>query len=106
MPVKPLGEDGKEHPRINDREVLDGILWVLRTEAAWQELEETVRKWVAHPSGKTGCAEGLSKMCSWSCDASSMTGREVLNGWVAPRSLLAPRAVPGSAGSQVDRGSE
>jgi len=58
VPVKALGEDGKGRPRINHREVLNGILWVLRLEAAWQKLEQTARTWVAHPSGKTGCAEG------------------------------------------------
>jgi hypothetical protein len=45
----------------------------------------------------------IRKMCSWSCDAPSITGREMLKGWVALHSLLAPRAVPGLATSQAYR---
>jgi transposase len=33
-------EDGKGRPRVESREVLNGILWVLRTGAAWQDLPE------------------------------------------------------------------
>ena len=37
---KPPREDGKGRPRVNNREVLGGILWVLRTGAAWQDLPD------------------------------------------------------------------
>jgi transposase len=40
MPVKEPRADGKGRPRRDDREVLDGILWVLRTGAAWQDLPD------------------------------------------------------------------
>jgi len=38
FPIKTQREDGKGRPRISNREVLNGILWVLRTGAAWQDL--------------------------------------------------------------------
>lgn len=44
--VKPLlpkpvsREDGRGRPRVNDREILNGILWILRTGARWQDLPE------------------------------------------------------------------
>ena len=31
-------KDGRGRPRVSDRDVLDGILWILRTGAQWQEL--------------------------------------------------------------------
>ena len=40
IPPKPTREDGKGRPRIDNREVLDGILWVMRTGAAWQDLPD------------------------------------------------------------------
>ena len=33
-------KDGKGRPRVGSREVLNGILWVLRTGAAWQDLPD------------------------------------------------------------------
>jgi transposase len=44
--VKPLlprptrRADGRGRPRVNDREILNGILWILRTGARWQDLPE------------------------------------------------------------------
>ena len=32
--------DGKGRPRRNDREILNGILWVLKTGARWQDLPQ------------------------------------------------------------------
>ncbi|WKZ34455.1 MAG: IS5 family transposase [Anaerolineales bacterium] len=32
--------DGRGRPRVNDREILNGILWILRTGARWQDLPE------------------------------------------------------------------
>ena len=40
IPKKRPREDGKGRPRVGSREVLNGILWVLRTGAAWQDLPE------------------------------------------------------------------
>ena len=40
IPEKEVREDGKGRPRVNNREVLNGILWVLRTGAAWQDLPD------------------------------------------------------------------
>jgi transposase len=40
LPKPPRRADGKGRPRRDDREVLDGILWVLKTGAAWQDLPE------------------------------------------------------------------
>ena len=36
----PRREDGKGRPRRNPREVLDGILWILRTGAQWADLPD------------------------------------------------------------------
>ena len=47
IPVKEPREDGKGRPRINNRNVLNGILWMLRTGAAWQDLPER------YPSSRT-----------------------------------------------------
>jgi transposase len=35
LPNKPCGV-----PRVNDRRVLDGIFWVLRSDAPWRDLPE------------------------------------------------------------------
>jgi transposase len=32
--------DGKGRPRVDDRAILNGILWILRTGARWQDLPE------------------------------------------------------------------
>lgn len=40
IPEKAPREDGKGRPRVDSREVLNGILWVLRTGAAWQDLPD------------------------------------------------------------------
>ncbi len=40
IPVKEPRADGKGRPRREDREVLDGILWVLRIGAARQDLSD------------------------------------------------------------------
>ncbi len=36
----PRREDGKGRPRRHPREVLDGILWILRTGAQWADLPD------------------------------------------------------------------
>ena len=38
LPEPPKREDGKGRPRRDDREVLNGILWILRSGARWQDL--------------------------------------------------------------------
>ena len=40
IPEPPRREDGKGRPRRNSREVLDGILWILRTGAQWADLPD------------------------------------------------------------------
>ncbi|OMP75151.1 hypothetical protein BW716_31625 [[Flexibacter] sp. ATCC 35208] len=57
IPIVPVREHGKGRPRIHsDREVLNGILWVLRTGASWIDLPGRF------PSGST-CFRRFS---SWS----------------------------------------
>ena len=38
MPKAPVRADGKGRPRRSDREVLNGIMWVMRTGAQWGEI--------------------------------------------------------------------
>lgn len=40
LPKPPKRADGRGRPRRPDREVLDGILWVLKTGARWQDLPD------------------------------------------------------------------
>ena len=40
MPQPHRRPDGRGRPGRNAREVLNGILWVLRTEAPWQDLPD------------------------------------------------------------------
>src|SRR5947209_20467258 len=52
LPNKPRGV-----PRVNDRRVINGIFWVLRSGAPWRDLRETYRtktfscstRWAARP---------------------------------------------------------
>ncbi len=38
IPVPPSRADGRGRPRCNPREVMNGILWVMRTGAAWADI--------------------------------------------------------------------
>lgn len=38
LPVPPKRADGKGRPRLDNRGILNGILWIMRTGAAWQDL--------------------------------------------------------------------
>ena len=38
LPIPPKRLDGKGRPRLDNRQLLNGILWILRTGAAWQDL--------------------------------------------------------------------
>ena len=38
IPEPPRREDGKGRPRGDDRETLNGILWILRSGARWQDM--------------------------------------------------------------------
>ena len=38
IPRKPKRADGKGRPRVKDKEVMEGILWVLRSGARWKDL--------------------------------------------------------------------
>jgi len=40
IPENPRREDGRGRPWRDNREVLNGILWILRTGARWQDLPE------------------------------------------------------------------
>lgn len=40
IPRPPKRADGRGRPRINDRAILNGILWVMRTGAPWKDMPE------------------------------------------------------------------
>lgn len=40
IPVAPVREDGRGRPRRSSREILDAILWILRTGAPWKDLPD------------------------------------------------------------------
>jgi transposase len=40
LPKAAKRADGRGRPRVNDRDILNGILWILRTGARWQDLPE------------------------------------------------------------------
>ena len=40
IPVAPRRPDGRGRPRINDRDVLNGILWIMRTGAPWHDMPD------------------------------------------------------------------
>ena len=40
LPTPPLRSDGRGRPRCDDRAVLNGILWILRSGARWKDLPD------------------------------------------------------------------
>jgi transposase len=40
IPVVPRRPDGRGRPRINDRDVLNGMLWIMRTGAPWHDMPD------------------------------------------------------------------
>jgi transposase len=40
LPLPPTRPDGRGRPRRGNREILDGVLWILRTGAQWDELPD------------------------------------------------------------------
>lgn len=38
LPVDPVGKDGRGRPWSDRRQVLNGVLWILRTGAPWKDL--------------------------------------------------------------------
>lgn len=40
IPQPPKRADGRGRPRIDDRQILNGILWIMRTGAPWKDMPE------------------------------------------------------------------
>jgi transposase len=40
LPVPPKRDDGRGRPRVDDRAIMNGILWIMRTGAPWHDLPE------------------------------------------------------------------
>jgi len=40
IPVPPRRPDGRGRPRIDDREILNGVLWIMRTGAPWHDMPD------------------------------------------------------------------
>ncbi len=40
IPQPPRRADGRGRPRIDDRQILNGILWIMRTGAPWKDMPE------------------------------------------------------------------
>jgi transposase len=40
IPAPPKRSDGRGRPRVDDRKIVDGILWVMRTGAPWHDMPE------------------------------------------------------------------
>src|SRR4030067_1117556 len=40
IPKAPRRPDGRGRPRVDDRKILNGILWIMRTGAPWHDLAE------------------------------------------------------------------
>jgi len=60
IPVIPKRADGKGRPRADDRSVLNGILWIMRTGAAWQDLPDRYPSpATCHRRFQAGCRTGL-----------------------------------------------
>jgi transposase len=57
LPNKPRGT-----PRVNDRRVLNGIFWVLRSGAPWRDL----------PDIRLNLGRWRSSLCFWRCEVARM----------------------------------
>ena len=54
IPVPPRRPDGKGCPRVDNRAILNGILWVLRSGARWKDLPERRRTRPAIAGSRNG----------------------------------------------------
>ena len=64
IPKPPSREDRKGRPRRSDREVLNGILWILRSGARWYDLPERFPPYQTCRGSRNGCALEYSDV-SW-----------------------------------------
>jgi len=40
LPKATRGVDGRGRPRVKDRDILNGVLWIMRTGASWRDLPD------------------------------------------------------------------
>ncbi|WP_083760284.1 transposase [Roseiflexus castenholzii] len=51
--------DGRVRPRRHPREVMNGILWVMRTGAAWADMPSRYQTIIDRPHGRPGRDRGI-----------------------------------------------
>jgi len=90
IPPPNVREDGKGRPARDPREVLDGILWVLRTGAPWKDLPErhppyqTCHRWLQRWQREGGFKRILCVLAEDLLDRGGIDREAFIDGTFAP----------------------
>lgn len=64
LPKKKVRKDGKGRPWQDDREIFNGILWILRTGAPWKDLPDRYPPYqTCHRRFQSWCKSNVFKKC-------------------------------------------